>query len=378
MAKKAPATVSVSQAQTFRSLARALKTRISDYWRQNWWHKTWMIVAALVVVAVAGMYGIARWYIWSQRDKPLEMGLSFIPDYARSLGLDPKETMDAMTDDLGVKRFRLVSYWSNIERSPGHYDFSELDWQFEKANAADAKVSLAIGLRQPRWPECHMPEWAAKEPMSVWAPQLKDFIKATVDRYGKDPALASYQLENEYFLSVFGECPDFSRGRLVDEFNYVKHLDSDTPVIVTRSNNALGTPIYAPDPDEYGVSVYKRVWDTTLTKRYVEYPFPAWFYAFLGGTSKIIKHRDTFIHELQAEPWPPHGQSIVATPLEEQDKSTNAERLRNRFEYGKATGMKQIDLWGAEWWYWRKTKGHDSSLWDVARDEYSKANAGVN
>jgi hypothetical protein len=50
----------------------------------------------------------------------------------------------------------------------------------------------------------------------------------------------------------------------------------------------------------------------------------------------------------------------------------NAERLADRFEYGRATGMKRMDLWGAEWWYWRKVKYNDPSLWDVARDEIAK------
>jgi hypothetical protein len=198
---------------------------------------------------------------------------------------------------------------------------------------------------------------------------------AVIERYGHDPALESYQLENEYFLKVFGICPDFSRDRLISEFNYVKNHDTDTPVIISRSNNAIGTPLNEPTPDEYGVSVYKRVWDITLTKRYVEYPFPAWFYGFLGGTSKIIQGRDTFIHELQSEPWPPAGQPIVNVSLEEQDKSMNAQRLKDRFEYGKATGMKQIDLWGAEWWYWRKAKANDPSLWNVAKEEFNQQNS---
>jgi beta-galactosidase GanA len=74
--------------------------------------------------------------------------------------------MQAMIDDLGVRQFRLVSYWDKIEPEKGTYDFDELDWQFQKANDAHAKVSLAIGLRQPRWPECHMPSWQIGKPMS--------------------------------------------------------------------------------------------------------------------------------------------------------------------------------------------------------------------
>jgi len=319
------------------------------------------------------MYGIARWYMWSQSSKPIVLGASFIPDYAKSLGVDPKETLDAMLTDLDIKQLRLVGYWDKIESKEGTYDYSELDWQFEKANAAGAKVSLTLGLRQPRWPECHMPNWAKDEPMDVWSVQLKDFMRKTMERYKDNPALESYQLENEFFLTVFGICPDFTRERLVDEYNFAKEIDPNHPIIISRSNNAMGIPIGQPQPDAFGVSVYKRVWDITLTKRYVEYPFPAWFYGFLGGAGKIWTDKDLYIHELQAEPWPPNGQEIRNTSLEEQSKSLDANRLHDRFEFGKATGLRKIDLWGAEYWYYRKVVLNDPSVWDAAKEEYAEA-----
>lgn len=344
------------------------------YWRRNLFHKIFVCVVVFVFCVIGVMYGIARWYMWTQSSKPLVMGATFIPDYAKSFGLDPKETMDAMLDDLQIKQLRLVSYWDKIEPTPGKgYDFSELDWEFQKANDAGAKVSLAIGLRQPRWPECHMPDWAKDEPMDVWSVQVKAFMKAVMNRYKDNPALQSYQLENEYFLSVFGECPDFSRTRLVDEYNFAKDIDPAHPIIISRSNNAIGWPLGQPQPDLFGVSVYKRVWDITLTKRYVEYPFPAWFYGFLGGVGKIFTGKDLIIHELQAEPWPPNGVDIVHTPLAEQSKSLDAKRLEGRFEYGKGTGLRSIDLWGAEYWYYRKKVLNDPSVWNVAKQEYQQA-----
>ena len=86
---------------------------------------------AVILLLVGSMYGIAQWYIHSEASKPLQMGVSFIPDYAQSLGVDPQQTMDALLN-IGVKQFRLVSYWSDMEQTPGQYDFSQLDWQFKK------------------------------------------------------------------------------------------------------------------------------------------------------------------------------------------------------------------------------------------------------
>ena len=75
-------------------------------------------------------------------------------------------------------------------------------------------------------------------------------------------------------------------------------------------------------------------------------------------------------HELQAEAWPPRHQSIQETPLEEQNKSFDAERFKHRVEFGRATGLSEIYLWGSEYWYYRKVKLNDPSLWQVAQDTF--------
>lgn len=330
-------------------------------------------ICALLVLTVASMYGISRWYVHSVSDRPQVIGTSFIPAYAESLGLNAQETMDAILDDLGVKHLRLVSYWNQVEAEQGTYDFSLLDWQFAKAEAAGAKVTLSLGLRQPRWPECHPPKWVdTTEPREQWQPQLEAFMTAVVARYKDSPALESYQIENEYFLTAFGECKNFDRERLVDEYELVKQLDPAHPAIVNRSNNGLGIPISEPEADMYGVSIYKRVWDAGFTKRYLEYPQPAWYYSFMAGVQKIVQGKDMIAHEMQAEAWPANGTPIVNTSLEEQNKSLNAARLAGRFDYGRDTGLRQVYLWGAEYWYYRQQILNDPSLWDVAREEFAR------
>jgi len=360
-------------AKRFRSydyqLVKNLKRLTWQYWQRSWWHKIIAVVVLSGGLLVSGMYGVAQWYIQSEKTQPFQLGVSFIPDYAQSLGLNPQETMDNLLA-IGVRQVRLVSYWSDGEPTPGNYDFSQLDWQFRKAEAAQAQVVLTLGLRQPRWPECHIPAWAASEPVSVWQPQLENYMRAVVARYQRSPSLQSYQLENEFFLKGFGACRNFDRQRLVSEYNLVKKLDPNHPIIVGRSNNALGFPIGQPQPDLFSISVYKRVWDAGVTHRYLEYPFPAWFYGYLAGVQKLFNQRDMVLGELQAEAWPPNGKTIPETSLAEQNKSLDATRFKDRIAYGKATGMRQIDLWGAEYWYYRLTVLHDPSLWNVAQQAF--------
>jgi hypothetical protein len=346
-------------------------------WRGSLWRKILAVIITTVLFLTGVFYGVAEWYIHKHNSEPLVIGTSFVQDYAEGFGLDPDETLDAILGDLGISQIRLVSYWKEIEATPGTYDFSKLDSQFAIANKYGARVSLAVGMRQPRWPECHEPKWINIDPnnRAAWESQLYDYMTAVIERYKNNPALATYELENEFFMKVFGECKDFDRGRLVHEFNMVKRLDPNHPTIISRSNNWIGIPVREPTPDRFAVSVYKRVWDATITKRYFEYPLPSWFYAALAGGGELWSGKDMIIHELQAEPWAPNGKVITQLPLEEQFKSMNAKRMKDRIEYGKDTGMRTIDLWGAEWWYWLKEKHGDASVWNVVKEAVADANA---
>lgn len=332
-------------------------------------HKWVSFFLAFFLLFYAQYAALSSWYINKHKDEPLKIGTTFIPSYAKSFGLDPEDTLDALINDMGFERFRFVSYWRDIEKKQGTYDFTKLDWQLKKAEQAGAEVTLSIGLRQPRWPECHVPKWVEGTDKKQWYPKLKDFMRATIEHVKGKPYIVSYQLENEHFLNVFGHCSDYGhdRERLIDEFNFVKSLDPDRPVILSLANNYFGLPLGEPRPDEFGISVYKRVWDNTVTKRYFEYPFPARYYTWRSALTEIFTGKPSMLHELQAEPWGP--ESIKKMSVEEQSRSMDAEALEERIDYAVDTGYRKIDMWGAEWWLWRKEKLNDTSLWNVVKDK---------
>jgi hypothetical protein len=289
-------------------------------------------------------------------------GVSFSIKYCQELGVDWQEVLLAALDDLKIKRYRLMSYWDLVEQKQGKYDFTGLDWQFEQISKYNAKVSLAVGMRQPRYPECHLPSWAKVMPEAKQQQALYKFLTAVIKRYQNHPALESYQLENEALNHGIGECTDYNRVRLQHEFNLIKKLDNKHPVIMSTSNS-WGLPLRSPLPDIVGFSVYfKRHYKNG---RYFASPLPAWFYRMRAHIIRISLKRPVIIHELQAEPWGP--QATVNLSISEQNKTMNAKRLQKVIQFASATGIEYIDLWGIEWWYWRMVKHHDSTLWKTAR-----------
>ncbi len=338
------------------------------YWQKGWWHKLVTVAVIFAVFCMSIMYGIALWYQHEQTGKPTNLGVTFIADYAAYYNLNTHKTFLAILDDLHVKHLRLVSYWSDIEPTQGQYNFSELDWEMQQAQMHGVKVSLTIGLRQPRWPECHPPAWIdTSKPDTTWQPALDRYMAVVINRYKNSPILQSYQLENEFF-NGFGSCNNFDRTRLKSELALIKQLDPQHPVIMSRSNNYAGLATRQPLPDVVGISIYRHVWNPVLWRRYLTYPFPSWYYAFLAGAEQIVTGKSAVVHELQTEPWPPDTQDILHTSLTEQNKTFNAQILKSTTQFGKQTGIKNIDLWGAEYWYYRMVTLHDPSVWHTAED----------
>lgn len=350
-----------------RNLLKNIRSGFLSYWRANWWHKAWLIIILIILLTVGAAYGVAAWYKSTQ---PAQIpAATFVPDYARYLGLDPQKTLSAL-GDIGVKHFRLVGYWSDIESTKGSYDFTDLDWQFAYAEKHHAKISLSIGLRQPRWPECHAPDWVdIKKPASDWQPALEKFMAAVINRYKNSPALESYQLENEFF-NKFGDCYDSSRERLVSEYNLVKKLDPTHKVIITRSNKYPNMPTGQPRPDVFGEEIYHKVW-WPPGNRYFTYPIPSWYYSFLAGATKIATGRDSILTEVQAEPWLKPGESLFTTSLKQQDETFSADIFKQNIKLAEDSGLKIAYYWGASYWYYRWQVQGDKSVWNVARDLFS-------
>lgn len=295
-------------------------------------------------------------------------GASFSLKYAREMQVNAKDCLAAALQDLGVRRLRLMSYWNEHEKVRGAYDFSELDWQIDLAEQYGAEVTLCLGLRQPRWPESHWPDWARELPEAEWQKALSDFITAVVERYKDRACIVSYQLENEALLKTFGLDGNFDRKRLRNEFKLVKKLVGTRPVIMTTSD-AWGVPWRAPLPDIVGFSIYRYLYDAKKG-RYIKSTRKARFYHLRALLIRALRRRRTFIHELQTEPWGP--KATIELDVQEQYKSMNLAHIKEAVQYARDTGLLSADLWGLEWWYWLKTVHKEAEIWDYLKTVYKQ------
>ena len=117
-------------------------------------------------------------------DNSVQLGLTYSAREARYRNLPWQETFDAALD-AAPSLVRLGAYWNEIEPAPGDYDFSNLDWLLDQAEARQQRVLLTVGMKAPRWPEYYLPRWLTSgkrlsSEFSRLSPIMKKWAEGTV------------------------------------------------------------------------------------------------------------------------------------------------------------------------------------------------------
>ncbi len=297
-----------------------------------------------------------------QADK-IAWGVNFSQKHSQSLGLDWKENYLALLDDLKVKNIKLAAHWDLIQPQENQFNFQDLDWQVEKAQEKGVKLVLAIGMKTPRWPECHVPEWAKNKSKQEQQKEILKMLENIILRYKDSPAIKYWQVENEP-LFPFGDCPWIDKDFLKKEIDLVKSLDKKNRVLISDSGEGSFWVQAAILGDIVGTTIYRKAWFYQL-EMYINYPFPPIFYARKAQIINKLFNKEVICVELQTEPWGP--KLLYDSPLEEQEKTMNLEQFKANIEFAKKTGLKEFYLWGSEWWYWMKEKQNRPAIWDEAR-----------
>lgn len=298
-------------------------------------------------------------FSYSKKIKSPQYGVSFNTIYAQELGLNWKEVYNAFFDELGVKKIRLAAHWNMIEPINNRYNFSELDYQIEYATKHNAEIILAIGKRLPRWPECHIPDWALNLSKEEQEKEILEYVSKTVTRYKANTSIKIWQVENEPFLSLFAKshCYNFDESFLKKEIDLVRSLDElKRPILITDSGELSTWRRAFSHGDIFGTTMYVYSWNE-FTGEFRNLFLPS-FYTFRHKLWNLFtEDKPSIIAELSLEPW--LDKPVIKEKTEIQIQRMSPQKFETVIEFAKKTGMDIQYLWGAEWWYYLKLQGED-------------------
>lgn len=308
-------------------------------------------------------------------DKTPVWGVDFSQSQAEYLGLDPEDTYTAIINDLGVRNIKIHINWNATEKENGVYDFASLDRYVQIAEENDVRLVLVMGMKTGRWPECHTPGWFNEVEAAERNNEIVSYVTTIVERYKGSTAVRFWQVENEPLLE-FGTCPDWYYEQDTDllkaEVAAVRALDTSRKIIISDSGELSTWSEVAEIADIVGITMYRSSW-TASEKTFGLNPYTFLtpdFYAAKAAYIKQVYDKPVISIELQAEPWASKG--LAEASLAEQALSMNPELFKENVEFARQVGLGAYYFWGAEWWYWMKTKNNQPEIWNEAKVVFSE------
>lgn len=336
---------------------------------------SWIALSVLlggVLVLVLSFF----WLSWPSRtDQPFSKtryGITWSPPYARYLGISSEDGLVAALEDLRVKHVRLSTEWSSLEPKQGQFDWTDLDRHLDLLAAHTVPVTLAIGFKTPRWPECSHPVWATHLSRVDREAALRTYLTALIRHVQTRKEIVAWQVENEPFFP-FGSCQAREFKDIRSEYPLVRALDPYEPFhreITVSDSGELGTWLPpAPEIDAVGVSVY-RVTNNVLFGVHTYDWLPPWWYFRKMLVTRLLTGKAYYVSEFQMEPWVLTDMKISS--IEEMFQTFSLDRMRvNHWELQRI-GFPRVDLWGAEWWYWMKEQKNHPEFWEEAKTIFLK------
>jgi Beta-galactosidase len=333
------------------------------------------------------------------RDMPVEpadgvpLGISFRPLQAKALGLEPEAALGEL---LGYpfSVIRLAAYWDRIERAPGEFDPSWLDWQVDAAERAGKQIIICTGpVKAFGYPEFFVPAHLLPEPLpegrlvtpESHRPLLEagiEFLTRIISRYAARSHVIAWQVEHEavdplgvehsWRLSAAFAAAEVAAARAADPGRPVLlngFLPATAPVAAAQwwRTRDQGDSLVAAArlADTVGIDYYPRHALAARGRRAL----------YLDGTASrlaprryqgLARHaavagKRVMITEIQAEPWEavtvppsPSGRGMYSCLPE--DVIANYNRCV-RWSRRSPSGASAYLFWGAEYWLLRARHG---------------------
>lgn len=327
-------------------------------------------IRALLILGGIIVLIYAYFFIGKGKVSPnVRYGMTWSDPYAVSLGIDPVEGFNAALNDLNIKYFRIPTYWTETQPELSEFKFDRVKQQLDAVAAKGGKAIVVVGYKQPRWPECWMPDWARKLPADQRDRAQLNYVERTVRTFIDHPAVEAWQVENEpSFAFDFGICdPPLTKTITRKELTLVRDIEKTNgnkhPIYTTASGELSWWMAFGTQIDGVGISVYRVILHPLIG--IFKYSFlQPWSYLRKANLVTWLVHK-VYVSEFQMEPW--STMSLPDTLLEDQFKTFDKAQMDKNFIFAEQMGFREIYFWGAEWWYWMKTKHNHPEFWETAK-----------
>jgi hypothetical protein len=194
-------------------------------------------------------------------------------------------------------------------------------------------------------------------------------LTKVIERYKGNKQITAWQIENEPFLSNFGDCPAVDAKFLDQETALVRKLDQ-RPIVITDSGELSIWIPAAQRADIFGTTMYRDTYSSHL-QNYLHYPISPGFFRFKKNLASLFATPEKWIViELAAEPWGPVAYQNMSAA--ERGRTMDIAKFKDMLEFSRLAGFKEFYLWGVEYWYWEKTKNNNPEFWNEAKKLFNK------
>lgn len=308
----------------------------------------------------------------------MKIGTTFSYQEAKYLKLNWQETLGAILK-LGLNPVRIGVYWSEVEKTPGEFDFSIQDEIVDQISRAKTEIILEVGMKAPRWPEFYLPKWLEKETKfshhqtineSDIGEPLFQFLEKTIKRYRKRKYVRWVNVENEPLTPSGPDQLKIDLELLRKEVKLTRNL-TEKPIILNSLTelHPLKRLIREKIKKENSLANCYLLGDILGISAYPKFPNQPKItnkkhWQFLEKWLKKARQddKDAWIAELQAEPWEKDGTKNFKDPFG--NPSCNPKDVEHYFIICQKLGFQTILLWGTEFWY-RCLKENNPLWWQT-------------
>ncbi|HEY4510584.1 MAG TPA: hypothetical protein VJJ73_01995, partial [Candidatus Paceibacterota bacterium] len=192
-------------------------------------------------------------------------------------------------------------------------------------------------------------------------------------RYKNYSNLKYWQVENEYFLTLYGRGPcgkSFGEDFLKKEMALVRRIDPDHKIMLTDGGEFGAWYKAYKNADIFGSSLYLYIWSHFKFIGPTRYPITPGFFRIKQNLINLFFGRKPIILiELSTEPYLIHP--ILETPVEVTNERMSPDKFKEVVSVARQGGFDTQYFWGAEWWYYEKINGRPQ-IWGEAKKIFSR------